>query len=435
MDIKKLMKFDFRDKKTLTAVISVCVAFVLLFGGVISAVLLIGRDGEKEEKPEVEFSDVRGVWIASVSNIDFPSSPDLSEKELKEELDSIVETVGGAGLNTVFFQVRPCSDALYASDIFPVSKYISTDGTLPLDALEYLVEKAHEKNIAVHAWINPLRVAAGGETGDLAEKNPARQNPSLTVKYADGKIYYDCGRGEVIDLVCDGVREIVENYAVDGIVFDDYFYPYPVYVTEDDGTKHIAEFDDGDTYAEYGKDYEDIGDWRRSNVNRLVKSVYETVKEADSDCLFGVAPFGIWKNGYGDESGSETRGSQSYYDIYCDTLAWVEGGYVDYIAPQIYWRDVDSAAPYDVLCDWWDAMVKEKNTDVRLLISHAAYRYEEDWENPQGIMTSQLTYASEKETYRGSIFYGYGEIESNLHGITDEIRAFYAGKESDISQE
>lgn len=420
------MNINIKDKKTLVLVISVCMAFVLVFAGVITVIFAVfGKNGADN----TDLSDavhMQGVWIASVSNIDFPSKPDLSKDELCREIDDIVETAADAGLDTVFFQVRPSADALYESKLFPVSKYMSSDGTLTLDALDYMVESAHAKGIRVHAWINPLRVAVSGTTDDLFEDSPARLHSDWTVKYDDGKIYFNCGIPEVIQLICNGVSEILENYDVDGIVFDDYFYPYPTYITAESGERTLAEFADLDAFAEYGGAFDDVGDWRRDNLNRLVRSVYDTVKDKNPGCLFGIAPFGIWKNGYGDGSGSETRGAQSYYDIYCDTLAWVEGEYVDYIAPQLYWRDIDSAAPYNVLCDWWAGQLADSR--VKLLISHAVYRYEADWENPQGIITAQAEYASEHELYCGSIYYGYEEIKNNKYGVTDEIREICSSK-------
>ena len=418
------------DKRTFTAVALVSGSFVLVFSLVCVILALIlggGREEEKGEKAEY-LDEMNGVWIASISNIDFPSKPDLTKDELCRELDSIVENVAGAGLDTIFFQVRPSSDALYRSDIFPVSRYLSSDGKLTLDTLDYLIKAAKKKDIKVHAWINPLRVAVGGTVEDLSAKNPGRKNPSWCVKYSDGKIYYDCGLPEVRSLVAEGVREIVENYDVAGVVFDDYFYPYPQYETDKDGNRVAAVFEDSSTFDSHGSAYDDIGDWRRDNVNALIKLCYDTVKEADKDCIFGVSPFGIWKNGYGDESGSATRGSQSYFDIYCDTLAWVEGGYVDYIAPQLYWTDDNSAASYGVLTQWWAQMLEEKN--VTLLVSHAAYRYSE-WESPEGIITSQIKDARKYGMYRGSIFYGYEEIKNNAFGITEEIKKIYTEKDGE----
>ncbi len=378
----------------------------------------------------MKLRDINGVWIASVFNINFPSNTDLDKAQIQSELDKIVETTKSAGLSTIFFQVRPESDALYDSEIYPVSKYMSTDGELTLDALEYIINAAHKENISVHAWINPVRVTSksGVETKDLADGNPAKEHPEYVVKYGDGKLYYDLGIPEVRELICQGVKEIVQSYAVDGIVFDDYFYPYPVrYTDEETGETLAYEFEDRHTYKKYNEEGLDIEAWRRSNVNKLVESVYKTVKQEDISCIFGVSPFGIWKNGYGGESGSLTTGTQSYSELYCDTLAWIDGGYVDYIAPQLYWTNETKSAPFDHLCDWWQERVS--GTRVRLLISHGAYRYENDWESPSGIMTDQVKYAAEKNNYKGSLFYGYGAIKNNINELLDELTSLYTDKE------
>ncbi|MBR6676179.1 MAG: family 10 glycosylhydrolase [Clostridia bacterium] len=421
------LKLKGMDKKTLILITSVAAVFVVA-SIVMVLVLSLGKKpensppAEEQTKTFTAIESINGVWIATVSNTNFPSAPDLSEIQLKSELDSIVENAADIGLNAIFFQVRPASDSLYNSEIFPVSEYLSTNGELTLDCLDYLVKKAKDRGIGVHAWINPLRVATGGTVDALADGNPAKADASLAVKYADGKIYYDCGNPKVRQLICNGIREVVENYDVAGIVFDDYFYPYPVYETHSDGTKSIADFDDAATYAKYGQNFDDIGDWRRNNVNTLIEECYKTVKEIDQSCLFGVSPFGIWKNGYGDESGSRTSGAQSYYDIYCDTLEWAKVGYIDYVAPQLYWTNNTQAAPYGELIEWWGRMLAEAK--VPLLVSHAAYRYSE-WESPSGIITSQVVAAGKQETYCGSIFYGYGEIYYNKEGIINELMELY----------
>ena len=421
-DKKKTYPFGL-NRSLFIALTCSCVAVIFIFAAVITVLKLSGKGAGKSDVSPLDGEEIRGVWIASVSNIDFPSAADLDAQTLRQELDNIVNVCAETGLNTIFFQVRPASDALYDSDIFPVSRWMSTDGQLTLDALQYLIDEAHSRGIAVHAWVNPLRVSASASLSveDLPESSPAKQHPDWCVKYADGRYYYDCGIPEVRELVADGVREIVEKYDVDGIVFDDYFYPYPKTVTSDDGTSTVAEFEDSSTFSTYGEGYEDIGDWRRDNVNKMVALVSEAARGHDR--LFGIAPFGIWKNGYGDESGSETRGAQSYYDIYCDTLAWIKSGTVDYVAPQLYWRTSDTAAPYNVLCDWWQNRVE--GTGVRLLICHGAYRYDSDWPDPSGIITSQVEYARQKSCYRGSVLYGFEEIRDNTEGLGDEVRDLY----------
>lgn len=368
-------------------------------------------------------SEVRGVYIATVNNIDYPSKPNLPRAALEAEIDDILDNTAAAGLNAVFFQVRPSADALYNSAIFPVSESLTTNGTLTFDPLAYLVDEAHQRNILVHAWINPLRITLGTQNRPLTnpdllpDGSPAKEHPEWTVAYADGRLYFDPALPEVRQLIADGVREVVENYNVDGVIFDDYFYPYPV--TDANGI--TQGFNDAASYAKYGNGMS-LGDWRRSNINQMVELVYKTVKSISGDVLFGIAPFGIWQNDDGTNGGSSTRGLESYKTIYCDPLAWAQGGYIDYIAPQIYWRFSTSVAPFDELVRWWNRALD--GTGVHLLISHGAYNYE-DWLSPTGEMKKQIEYARDKITYRGSIFYGYDEIRKNLYKITDELTDVY----------
>ncbi len=366
-------------------------------------------------------SEVRGVWIASVYNIDYPSATDLDAAALQAEIDAIIATCLENGLNTIFFQVRPTCDALYKSDIFPVSPFISTNGTLDFDPLEYIVNEAHKNNIFVHAWVNPLRVTmASTDVNTLPENSPARQNPDWAVPYVDGKLYLNAGIPAVRDLVADGVREIVSGYDVDGIVFDDYFYPYPA--NGADGKP--AAFDDAEEFAAYGAGFEDLAAWRRDNINKLIAQVYDAVHSTDPECVFGVSPFGIWQNDDGKNGGSATNGLEGYKALHCDALAWVEAGTVDYLSPQLYWQFTTTSAPYDVLVRWWNTVLE--NTGVDLYVSHAIYRYEDgNWADPQGEMTEQITFARSELSYKGSVFYGYDEISKNTNGASDELKRVY----------
>ena len=368
-------------------------------------------------------SEVRGVYIASVYNIDFPTKPDLSASALKKEIDAILDNAEAAGLNTVFFQVRPACDALYKSELFPVSEALSSSGKLVMDPLAYIVEQAHKRNIFVHAWVNPLRVTTGSEAkpntdvSKLPKDSPAARHPEWTLPYADGRLYFDPGIPAVRDLIADGVREIVANYDVDGVIFDDYFYPYPVA----DSKGITVAFKDDASYAAYGGGKE-RAEWRRENVNLMVRACYEAVKDVSEDVLFGVAPFGIWKNDDGKNGGSATKGLQSYFSIHCDPITWANEGYVDYLAPQIYWRFTTEVAPYDELVRWWNRALD--GTGVDLLISHAAYQYD-GWTEPGGEIAQQVQYARSELCYRGSIFYGYEEIRKNTESLTDELKKLY----------
>ncbi len=382
---------------------------------------------EETQPSQITIDEVKGVYIATVYNINYPSKKGLDKNTLQSELDDIITTCLEANLNTVYFQVRPSADALYKSDIFPTSEYLTGKQGAPLpddfDPLAYLIEKAHQKGIRVHAWVNPMRITVGSpsnpkhNTNDLAEGHPVRLHPEYAVAYADGRLYFDCGIPEVRTLIADGVAEIARNYSVDGIIFDDYFYPYPVNV---DGKAAI--FNDEASYKKYGGDMS-LADYRRESANKMIESCYKSIKAANPDCEFGVAPFGIWKNDDGKNGGSETSGLESYSAIYCDPTAWIKGGYIDYIAPQIYWRFTTKVARYDTLVRWWNKLVD--GTDVKLLISHGAYNYE-TWENPENEIRCQVEYARSQLKYEGSILYGYAALKSNLKGLFDETKEVFS---------
>ena len=363
--------------------------------------------------------EVRGAWIASVYNINYPSRPDLTADELKSEFDAILENALRLGLNTLFFQVRPCDDALYSSELFPVSSYLSSDGKIQFDPLAYAVSECHSKGIALHAWVNPLRVSVKksdsreAALSALPQDKGAALSPELLVFYGDGKLYYNAGVPEVCELVKKCVTEIVENYDVDGIVFDDYFYPYPTYG---------AEFDDADAYAKYGNGAE-RDDWRRENINMIIKACHDGIKAIRSNCKFGVAPFGIWQNDNGSNKGSETSGLEGYSSLYCDALAWAREGYVDYLSPQLYWEFESASAPFGKLCEWWNASLD--GTECDFIPSLASYRYDEDWSERSGEMQNQLRASRRMITYRGAVFYGFAALCANSSGISDEVNSAY----------
>ncbi|MBQ5390411.1 MAG: family 10 glycosylhydrolase [Clostridia bacterium] len=426
---------DTRFKLILSAVVfllilSAFLPLVPVFGGGTTAFAASPIDKEGEVRPLSPMTGVeqemRGIWITTVNNINFPSKQKLSADKLAAELDAIVAFSKENGFNTILFQVRPAADALYKSDIFPASKFVSgTAGAAPdgdFDCLGYLLEKAHAENIEVYAWVNPLRVTSGNATypqtdlSALPASSPAAAHPDWVVPYADGKLYFDAGIPAVRELVASGVREICEKYDVDGIIFDDYFYPYP---------SGDAEFDDAATFAAYGENFEEIADFRRDNINRMVELCYRTVKAVDTDIRFGVSPFGIWQNSDGENGGSATSGLSAYDAIYCDALAWAKGGYVDFIAPQLYWTFTTEAAPYGRLADWWSRALD--GTGVMLYINHGVYRYA-DGGMQSGEICEQVTHARELYAYRGSLYYGYAALVGNAGEILGELDSLFANE-------
>lgn len=369
---------------------------------------------------------MRGVWVATVANIDYPSCQGLTADELKSEADTILDNIAAMGLNTVFFQVRPSADALYQSDIFPWSCYISgTAGQAPdqdFDVLSYWVEAAHSRGLQLHAWLNPYRITRSGqeELDALPETSPARQHPEWVVEY-DGNYYFNPGLPAVQQLVVDGAAEIVRNYDVDGIHLDDYFYP---------GT----DFNDAAAYERYGADFDDIDDWRRDNVNDLIATLDETLHAINPELAFGVSPAGIWDNKADNPKGSETNGRSSYREIYCDSVEWIKRGTVDYICPQLYWSIGYEIADFEVLVDWWQDVVS--TSDVALYIGIGAYRAAEA--EPGDIwygtaeLERQLEMLDNSIDIQGEVFFSYSSL-MDVQGCSDFLAAHYEVQDSEPS--
>ncbi len=364
-----------------------------------------------------EDREVRACWVSSIGNLDYPSRMGLSVASLKSEIDGIIESCRRYGLNTIFFQVRPNGDALYKSEVFPWSIYLTgKQGRAPaegFDPLTYFVRAAHDAKIELHAWINPYRIGSGNKVWEgLSADNPAVLHPEYTITSKTG-VYYDPGLPEARALILSGVTELVRNYEIDGIHFDDYFYPYD-----------LAGFDDSDTYAAYGNGLS-LADFRRHSVNQLVESVYKEIKAINSKVQFGISPFGIWANKWVDPAGSDTRGMSSYAAIFSDSKKWVEEGWLDYICPQIYWTNKHTAAPFDVLVDWWDDLCSRHN--MPLYIGMALYKVgagEVGFEDG-AVMGEQLRYASAKRSYAGHCFFRYGLLSKNEKGALDAILQYY----------
>lgn len=336
--------------------------FALILCAVISSAAFYIPEGGSVRAEED--SELRGVWVATVANIDYPSKQTTNSETLKNEMVEILDNCKNMGFNAVFLQVRPCGDAFYNSSIFPWSKYLTgTQGVAPdngFDPLKFAVEEAHARGIQLHAWINPYRITnSPSDNSKLADNNPAVLNPGLVLTDSNGKMYYNPGDSKSIELITNGAAEIVENYDVDGIHLDDYFYP--------DGS-----FNDDTTYSFYKDEYPNKADWRRANVNKLIQTLDERLHSIKPSIQFGVSPRGIWANKDEMAEGSDTRGGGSYSTIYADSRAWVKNGWVDYIMPQIYWNIGYEVADYTVLCNWWADVIN--GTDVKLYIGEGAYR-------------------------------------------------------------
>lgn len=368
-------------KTTLLAVVLCCVSSVL----------------NAQESPKAQ--TLHGVWVSTVSNIDYPSKRGLSCDEMRQEADALLDRAVEMRFNAVFLQVRPMGDAFYPSKLYPWSGYLSgKQGKAPdgnFDALAYWVEGAHRRGIQLHAWVNPYRVTVGKLTlDDLADDNPAKMHPDWTFQHGD-RIYLDPGKPEVREHVIAGMVEIVKNYDVDGVHIDDYFYP----------ARNMKE--DEATFAEYGKDFDNIEDWRRHNVDLLIKGASEAIHNAREGVVWGVSPAGIWANKSSNPLGSETRGNQCYYNLFADVRGWIKNEWIDYVVPQIYWHIGFEIADFKTLVDWWSDVVKD--TNVKLYVGTAAYRVDpksktEAWRDPEEL-TRQLDYMKESPQVAGQVFF------------------------------
>jgi len=384
-------------------------AFVVLAFGLALPLLPSWQTGEAEAAATAApAQEMRGVWVSSVINLDYPSQPTTSADELRSQADAILDDAVECGFNAVILQVRPCADALYASEIYPWSIYLTgQQGVAPnagFDPLAYWVEGAHQRGLELHAWINPYRITkTAAEWDKLAADSPAKQHPEWTVLYKDN-YYFNPALAEVRQLVIDGAVELARKYAVDGVHMDDYFYP---------GT----DFDDAKEYAAQGGGYADIGDWRRHNVDLLVQGLDEALHKVRSNIQFGISPAGIWASNTLNPAGSATTSTySSYYNMYADSRGWVQSGWVDYIAPQIYWEAGHTTADFTALLNWWSDVVS--GTDVKLYIGLADYKTLEakaadsPWYDGAEI-SRQLTACDAKAQVAGTMHFRYGSIKSS----------------------
>ncbi|MER5835024.1 family 10 glycosylhydrolase [Streptomyces sp. NPDC002130] len=368
-------------------------------------------------------SEMRGVWIASVANRDWPSKSGLTASQQRAELLTHLDTAVRNRLNTVFFQVRPTADAMWPSPYEPWSQYLTgTQGKDPgWDPLGTAVREAHARGLQLHAWFNPYRIAAHADPARLAASHPARKNPDWVVTYG-GKLFYNPGLPEVRAFVEDAMLDAVAKYAVDGVHFDDYFYPYPV---------AGQTFDDDDAYDEHGGAFPDRAAWRRDNIDRLVREIADRVKEVRPSARFGISPFGVWRNASTDPAGSDTRaGVETYDDLHADTRKWVREGWIDYIVPQLYWNIGFAAADYAKLVPWWAKVARDSPT--QLYVGEALYKAGDPaqpaaWQE-RAELSRHLTLAGEYAQVRGHVYFAARDVAADRIGAMARVVADHYGQ-------
>ena len=354
--------------------------------------------------PKREF---RAAWIATVTNIDWPSSNASSTDVQKQELTNLLDELKRDGINTVIFQVRSECDAMYSSSFDPWSYWLTgSQGTAPFpyyDPLEFAIQEAHKRGMELHAWFNPYRAERSVGNYSKAPNHVTVQHPDWIIQISTFK-FLDPGLPMVRDYVSSVIYDIVSRYDVDGIHADDYFYPYP--------PNQITN-QDAQTFAAYPRGFTNLADWRRDNVNLLIAQVNDTIQSVKPWVKFGMSPFGIWKSGVPPG----ITGLSAYNDIYCDAIAWLHYRSIDYLTPQLYWP-FGGGQDYAKLQPWWADSVAANGR--HFYPGHAYYRIA-SWFNPSE-MPNQIRFDRNKPKVQGSVFFSAKHFALNPLGVTDTLR-------------
>jgi len=363
-----------------------------------------------KEREIINYDEIKGIWL---SYLDLSAMlKGKNENEFRKNISQAIENVEAMGLNTLIVQVRPFSDALYQSKYYPWSIYCSgIEGNAPgYDPLQVIIEEAHLRNIRVEAWINPYRVRSDSVKLPLSSENPASKwikDGSDNIIKCNGGIYYNPGKEEVRQLIVNGVKEIVENYEVDGIHFDDYFYP-----SSDVSIDSKAY----DQYTSSGGDL-DLEGWRRENVNILVRRVYSIVKEISPEVVFGISPQGSMDNNYNSQ--------------FIDVKRWVQNpGYIDYICPQIYYGFLNDNSDFQQVIEEFDSLVAEST--VNLYIGLSVYKVgsedtwagngKDEWRNSTDILKRQVQASRKLKKYKGILLFRYDSLFNPSSNVKSQIQ-------------
>jgi uncharacterized lipoprotein YddW (UPF0748 family) len=364
--------------------------------------------------PAYEF---RGVWIATVDNIDWPSRGMVNVDSQKAEYIRQLDMHQKNGMNAVIVQVRPAADAFYPSPYEPWSQWLTgVQGQPPspyYDPLQFMIEEAHKRGMEFHAWCNPYRANFSIANSSIAPNHITRLHPEWFLTYGDAK-YFDPSNKLAQAFVVNVVRDIVKRYDVDAIHMDDYFYPYRI---------AGKEFPDAKAYESSGSNVSK-SDWRRSNVDSIILKISLAIKKEKPYCKFGISPFSVWRNKSIDPDGSDSRsGVSNYDDLYADILLWLKEGWIDYVAPQLYLEIGNDKIAYEKLLDWWSKHSYGKH----VYIGHGIYRAGERskaWKNPDEL-PNQIKLLRQYSNVQGSIYFSSTSFNSNPNGWNDSLQNNY----------
>ncbi|HET7565366.1 MAG TPA: family 10 glycosylhydrolase [Gemmatimonadaceae bacterium] len=362
--------------------------------------------------------EFRGVWVATVDNIDWPSKPGLSTWEQQVELLQILNKAVELHLNAVILQVRPAADALFDSRYEPWSEYLNGQMGAPpepaWDPLAFAVEEAHKRGLELHAWFNPYRAYHPSEPAVFSTNHLSKTHPELVKRYGQ-YLWLDPGEPRVRQHVIRVITDVVRRYDIDGVHFDDYFYPYK----EKDSTGKDIDFPDSASWTRYVKSGGTLSrdDWRRQNVNILIRDLYHAIKQEKPWVKFGISPFGIWRPG----NPQQITGFDAYSQLYADSRKWLVNGWVDYFTPQLYWPITQSGQSFPVLLEWWvEQNAHKRNIWPGIFTSRVGATGSSAW--PTSEILEQIRLTRKQPGASGVVHFSMKALMQNMGGISDSLR-------------
>jgi len=391
-------------------------AATLLLSSIVISVCTFGQQMHLSLSRPVDY-EFRGVWIATVDNIDWPAKGMVNVEDQKAEFIRQLEMHKANGMNAMIVQVRPSADAFYPSKYEPWSQWLTgVQGKAPspyYDPLKFMIEETHRRGMEFHAWCNPYRADFQIGKSSIAPNHITKTHPEWFLTYGDKK-YFDPSNTDAQQFVVDVITDIVKRYDVDAIHMDDYFYPYRI---------AGKEFPDQAAYESSGTSLSK-DDWRRSNVDSIISMLSSAIKKEKPWVKFGISPFSVWRNKDQDPDGSDSKASQTNYDdLYADVLLWLKNGWIDYVAPQLYLEIGNSKIAYEKLLDWWSKHAFGRH----LYIGQGIYRAGENnaaWKNPNEL-PEQIQLLRQYPNVQGSIYFSSTTFDRNPNGWNDSLRNNY----------
>ena len=360
--------------------------------------------------------ELRAAWVTTFTNLDWPSKRGLSSAVQQQEFRTLVDNFKRAQMNAVIVQVRASSDAFYKSKLSPWSEWLTgVQGAPPIpyyDPLEFMLKTCKDNNLEFHAWFNPLRAISHDRFSSVCKDHITDKKPDWFFHYGES-YYYNPGIPAVRQYIVDVILEVVKNYDIDGVHLDDYFYPYTI---------GKAKIPDEATFKKYNRGIQNIQDWRRSNINLLIQDIAKAIKKEKAYVKFGISPLAIWRNKKQDPLGSESNSGQTSYDnLYCDTKLWVKEGWMDYVAPQLYWSTTNLYANYNNLLKWWNLQTQEK---VHLYIGHGLYKLDPKNRHSFSVdeLTKQVKLHRSNSKAQGSIYFRAKTFKENQQNFQRKFR-------------